>query len=146
MSCTSFLKESTWTSRSPIKLSKVREESFAKTCIICRQNHGACVKCSKEGCMIYMHPECARRAGYYLDIGRNIQDCDEDEIEKESPNKIRQRLSTFGERRIFCEPHRPFKIVQKIRDKRNQKLEELKEFYVSVAKRLETNKKMPFKI
>lgn len=72
LSCASFLEDVTYTCRSAVKLTKLKESAFEHTCIICKQNHGACVKCSDPECQIYFHAECARRANYYIDIGRQI--------------------------------------------------------------------------
>jgi len=51
-------------------------EYFKKTCVICKQIHGACTQCYK--CSTYYHAMCASRAGYRMELqyternGRNI--------------------------------------------------------------------------
>jgi hypothetical protein len=39
------------------------------TCAVCSRKDGAKVQCSKEGCRMYFHPLCARRANYYVEYG-----------------------------------------------------------------------------
>ena len=39
------------------------------TCAVCISKEGAKVQCSKEGCRMYFHPLCARRANYYIEYG-----------------------------------------------------------------------------
>uniref|UniRef100_A0A0D9UYC6 Histone-lysine N-methyltransferase n=1 Tax=Leersia perrieri TaxID=77586 RepID=A0A0D9UYC6_9ORYZ len=54
----------------------IPSESFKKTCVICKQMHGACTQCYK--CSTYYHALCASRAGYRMELqsseknGRNI--------------------------------------------------------------------------
>ena len=38
-------------------------------CAVCGSKEGAKVQCSKEGCRMYFHPLCARRANYYIEYG-----------------------------------------------------------------------------
>jgi hypothetical protein len=62
-----------------------------------------------------MHVECARRAKFYLDIDRDIsshEDLEKEENFEKKTKKLEQR--TDFNRRIFCEPHRPFKLIQEI--------------------------------
>uniref|UniRef100_A0A0E0JFM5 Histone-lysine N-methyltransferase n=1 Tax=Oryza punctata TaxID=4537 RepID=A0A0E0JFM5_ORYPU len=54
----------------------IPSEYFKKTCVICKQMHGACTQCYK--CSTYYHAMCASRAGYRMELqyseknGRNI--------------------------------------------------------------------------
>ncbi|XP_062227392.1 histone-lysine N-methyltransferase ATX5-like, partial [Phragmites australis] len=41
-------------------------EYFKKTCVICKQMHGACTQCWK--CSTYYHAMCASRAGYRMEV------------------------------------------------------------------------------
>jgi len=41
-------------------------EYFKKTCVICKQMHGACTQCYK--CSTYYHAMCASRAGYRMEL------------------------------------------------------------------------------
>ncbi|XP_062189777.1 histone-lysine N-methyltransferase ATX4-like [Phragmites australis] len=41
-------------------------EYFKKTCVICKQMHGACTQCWK--CSTYYHAMCASRAGYRMEL------------------------------------------------------------------------------
>ncbi|CAD6233268.1 unnamed protein product [Miscanthus lutarioriparius] len=41
-------------------------EYFKKTCVICKQMHGACTECYK--CSTYYHAMCASRAGYRMEL------------------------------------------------------------------------------
>ncbi|KAL5727003.1 hypothetical protein ACHQM5_000239 [Ranunculus cassubicifolius] len=45
---------------------RIASESFVKVCVICRQVHGSCTKCSK--CSTYYHAMCASRAGYRMEL------------------------------------------------------------------------------
>uniref|UniRef100_A0A453EDX1 PHD-type domain-containing protein n=1 Tax=Aegilops tauschii subsp. strangulata TaxID=200361 RepID=A0A453EDX1_AEGTS len=44
----------------------IPSEYFKKTCIICKQMHGACTQCYK--CSTYYHAICASRAGYRMEL------------------------------------------------------------------------------
>ncbi|XP_048562524.1 histone-lysine N-methyltransferase ATX4-like isoform X2 [Triticum urartu] len=44
----------------------IPSEYFKKTCIICKQMHGACTQCYK--CSTYYHATCASRAGYRMEL------------------------------------------------------------------------------
>ncbi|KAE8806389.1 histone-lysine N-methyltransferase ATX4-like [Hordeum vulgare] len=44
----------------------IPSEYFKKTCIICKQIHGACTQCYK--CSTYYHAICASRAGYRMEL------------------------------------------------------------------------------
>lgn len=48
-------------------------------------------------------------------------------------------------RKIFCEPHWPFKLIQEIEEKWSSKLEEIEEFYEVFSKCLKTMKRVPIK-
>ncbi|KAL3838077.1 hypothetical protein ACJIZ3_022668 [Penstemon smallii] len=45
---------------------KIPSSSFVKVCIVCKQIHGSCTKCSK--CSTYYHATCAARAGYRMEL------------------------------------------------------------------------------
>lgn len=59
-----------------------------------------------------MHAECARRAMFFLDIDREISN--HDDLEKEDNFERKQKrleYRTDYDRKIFCESHRPFKLI-----------------------------------
>lgn len=100
---------------------KLKESDFERKCIICHRIEGACVKCGHDDCRIYMHAECARRAGYYLDPDRNISSQEDiQDMDSESVSKRFKRLcqSQNEHKRVFCEPHRPFTLIDQIEEKR----------------------------
>lgn len=68
VSCAHFIPDIKFSFRSAIRLSKLKEEMFHKTCIICHQKSGVCVKCAHPECMIFMHVECAWWAGFHLEL------------------------------------------------------------------------------
>ncbi|XP_063947886.1 histone-lysine N-methyltransferase ATX4 isoform X1 [Daucus carota subsp. sativus] len=45
---------------------RIPSNSFVKICVICKQIHGSCTKCSK--CSTYYHAMCASRAGYRMEL------------------------------------------------------------------------------
>ncbi|KAF5180617.1 Histone-lysine n-methyltransferase atx4 [Thalictrum thalictroides] len=45
---------------------RISSDSFVKVCVICKQVHGSCTKCSK--CSTYYHAMCASRAGYRMEL------------------------------------------------------------------------------
>jgi hypothetical protein len=97
-SCALWMKEPVVTPKTPVKMNKLDFTRFGKTCILCGHkgyDYGACVKCLKVDCDIYLHVECAKRSGYCM------------EIDKKGSNRER----VF---RIYCESHRPFKIISEI--------------------------------
>ncbi|KAK7292805.1 hypothetical protein RJT34_15659 [Clitoria ternatea] len=49
-----------------IGILKIPPNSFAKTCVICKQSHGSCTSCCK--CATYFHVMCASRAGYSMEL------------------------------------------------------------------------------
>ena len=57
--------------------------------------------------MISFHIECARRANYFLEV---------------------ERVDRQSNYRVFCEKHRPLKIVREMEDKDKQTLEEVQKF------------------
>ena len=71
--------------------------------------------------MISFHVECARRAGYYLEIER---------IDKERHH------------RVFCEKHRPLKIVKEMEEKDRQTLDEVHKFCKVIDKCMEVSERV----
>ncbi|KAI5423806.1 hypothetical protein KIW84_030145, partial [Lathyrus oleraceus] len=45
---------------------KIPPNSFLKTCVICKQSHGSCIRCCK--CDTYFHAMCASRMGYSMTV------------------------------------------------------------------------------
>ncbi len=60
--------------------------------------------------MISFHVECARRASYYMEIDKK------DSGQKGSGEKVFK---------IFCEKHRPLKIVKEMEERDSQTLDEI---------------------
>jgi hypothetical protein len=70
LSCANFINEIEYTPKSPLKIGKLNAERFFKPCIICCQTNGAGIRCAQDDCDIWMHGECSRRAGYYMECGK----------------------------------------------------------------------------
>ncbi|KAE9605740.1 putative histone-lysine N-methyltransferase transcription regulator PHD family [Lupinus albus] len=45
---------------------RIPPNTFVKTCVICKQNHGSCASCVK--CATHFHVICAARAGYSMEL------------------------------------------------------------------------------
>jgi len=82
-------------------MNKFDFQKFGVGCVICGKKGvavGASVKCFKPECDIFFHVECAKRANYCMEIDRKCKN---------------QKEKVF---KIFCESHRPFKIIQEINE------------------------------
>lgn len=80
------------TPKTPVRLNKIDHKRFGLQCIICGlKTEGACVQCQYPKCKISFHIECARRANYFMEV---------------------ERVDRERSYRIFCEKHRPLKIVK----------------------------------
>jgi len=102
VTCAHFLPNIKFSFRSAIWLTKLKEESFLNTCIICHQKSGCCVQCAHPGCQIYMHAECAWRAGFHLELPGKL----------DLKDKVRDKIEySKNINKIYCEPHRPFKLI-----------------------------------
>ena len=66
--------------------------------------------------MISFHVECARRAGYFLEV---------------------ERVDRERNYRVFCEKHRPLKIVREMEEKDKQTVEEVQKFSKVIDKCVE---------
>lgn len=92
------------TPRTPVKMNKLDFAKFNIGCVICGKKGpqvGAVIKCTKTDCQIYFHVECAKRANYCM------------EIERKNGIGSSGREKIF---KIFCESHRPFKIIAEINE------------------------------
>lgn len=101
-SCSMWMQGPVVTPKRPVIMNKMDFTKFNQGCVICGKKGcavGACVKCQKQDCQIYFHIECAKRANYCMEI-------DKKSIGSSSYNTHKDR--NF---RIFCESHRPFKII-----------------------------------
>ena len=110
-SCSLWMPGPVVTPKTPVKMNKMDYARFTYGCVICGKrgiNVGACVKCYKADCQIYFHVECAKRANYCMEIER-----------KNGPSN---REKMF---KIFCESHRPFKIIQEITEQNKKEVEEI---------------------
>lgn len=97
-SCAMWMKEPVVTPKTSVNMKKLDFTRFNQGCFICCKkgpNIGACVKCCKNECQVWFHVECAKRANYCMEIERKAPNCSN-----------RERLF-----KIFCESHRPFKIL-----------------------------------
>ena len=114
------------TPKTPVRMSKIDVKRFHLQCIICgKKNAGACEQCQYPRCQISFHIECARRANYFLEVER---------IDRER---------VF---RVFCEKHRPLKIVRELEEKDKQTLDEVHKFSKVIDKCLEKSTVVEAKI
>jgi bromodomain and PHD finger-containing protein 1 len=98
-------------------MAKIDTKRFGLQCIICgRKNCGACIQCQYSKCMISFHIECARRANYFLEVDRSDKE------------------RTY---RVFCEKHRPLKIVKELEERDHQTIEEVTKFAKVIDKAFE---------
>jgi len=105
LSCAMWIPGPSVTPKTPVRMSKIDIKRFKMQCIICgKKNNGACVECDHKRCMISFHIECARRANYFLEM---------------------ERVDRERSYRVFCEKHRPLKIVREMEEKDKQTLEEV---------------------
>lgn len=74
--------------------------------------------------MISFHVECARRANYFLEI---------------------ERIDRERHYRVFCEKHRPLKIVKEMEERDHQTVDEVQKFCKIIEKSLEVNQRVLFK-
>jgi hypothetical protein len=95
------------TPKTPVRMNRLDFQKFGIGCVICGQkgpNVGAAVKCYKAECQIYFHVECAKRANYCMEIDKKSQTNNN----LTYAVKVCQRDKLF---KIYCESHRPFKII-----------------------------------
>lgn len=108
-----------------------------------------------------MHGECACRAGYYMECGKvensgnNNEDGSQDTISqsKSTANKgvkSKRKKATVCAKdkqamKIFCERHRPFKLIKEIKDKQQTAIEELQKFCKSMRKAVDIMSRVPYK-
>lgn len=85
------------------------------------KNDGACIQCQHSKCMISFHIECARRANYFMEA---------------------ERFDKERYYRIFCEKHRPLKIVKEQEERDRQAVEEVHKFARVIEKSLEINERV----
>jgi hypothetical protein len=100
-------------------MNKLDYSKFFIGCVICCKKGphvGAVIKCTKPECKIYFHVECAKRENYCMEI--------------EKKNGI-NREKVF---KIFCESHRPFKIIQEINEQNAQEVEDIQKFTKTIDK------------
>lgn len=97
-SCAMWMPGPVVTPRTPVqKLNKIDFSKFNAGCVICGKKGidvGAVIKCYKSECQIQFHVECAKRDNYCM------------EIEKKAGTSNKEKIY-----KIFCESHRPFKII-----------------------------------
>lgn len=126
LSCAMWTPGPIVTPKTPVRLYKIDVKRFNLQCIICGQkNNGSCVQCQHPKCLISFHIECARRANYFMEVDR---------VERERFH------------RIFCEKHRPLKIVREQEERDKQNVEEVYKFAKVIEKSLEVNDKVQAKL
>lgn len=111
------------TPKTPVKMNKLDFEKFTVGCVICGRKGidvGATVKCYKGDCDIQFHVECAKRANYCMEIERKAQG---------ATSRTKERIF-----KIFCESHRPFKIIQEIKDQQKRAIEDIHKFARTIGR------------
>ena len=117
LSCALWIPGPVVTPKTPVRMNKIDTKRFGLQCIICgRKNCGACMQCQYSKCMISFHVECARRANYFLEVDREDKEC---------------------QYRVFCEKHRPLKIVKELEERDIQTVEEVTKFAKIIDKAFE---------
>lgn len=119
-SCSMWTQGPQITPKTPVKMNRLDFQKFSIGCIICGKkgvNIGAAVKCFKQDCQIYFHVECAKRANYCM------------EVDKKSGKNNREKIF-----KIYCESHRPFKIIQEINELNQKEIEEIQKFAKTIDK------------
>lgn len=164
LSWANFILEIEYTPKSPLKIGKLNPERFDHACIICWEKNGAAIKCSQDDCDIWMHGEWARRAGYYMECGKmdnapnNENDISNDAVSnapstgKKNARSGRSKHKTVplvqknkNLLKIFCERHRPFKLIKEIKDKQESAFEELQKFCKTMRKAVDVMSRVPYK-
>lgn len=110
-----------------------------------------------------MHGECARRAGYYMECGKTDNENNNDnEPSNETPSnaqssgkknskskRSKKNTVVFSKNKnllkIFCERHRPFKLIKEIQEKQDSATEELTKFCKTMRKALDVMSRIPYK-
>jgi len=139
LSCSNFIHEIDYTPRSPLKVGRLNPERFIKPCIICCQKNGAGIRWSQADWDIWMHGEWARRAGYYLECGK------ESGGNENEPVKSHGNHNNHEDFKVFCERHRPFKLIKEVEEKQEAASKEVKGFWKSIKKALDIVNKIPYK-
>lgn len=124
LSCAMWIPGPIVTPKTPVRMSKIDTKRFSLQCIICGRKTGACIQCQYSKCMISFHIECARRANYFLEIER---------VERERVY------------RVFCEKHRPLKIVKEIEERDLQIVNEVTKFTKVIEKAVDVNSRVYIK-
>mmetsp|Transcript_12803 Transcript_12803/g.19822 ORF Transcript_12803/g.19822 Transcript_12803/m.19822 type:complete len:249 (+) Transcript_12803:2743-3489(+) len=122
LSCSMWMAGPEVTPKTPVKMNKMDYSKFNIGCVICGKkgvNMGAAVKCCKSECSIQFHVECAKRAGYCMEIER---------VEKKNHGK-KEKLF-----KIFCESHRPFKIITEINEQNDKEIDSILKFAKTIEK------------
>ena len=166
MSWANFIPEIEYTPKSPLKIGKLLPERFEHACIIWWEKKGAAIKWSQDDWDIWMHGEWARRAGYYMECGKvEINEAEINNENSENNNSSTSKKSSWKMSKteslkhkgvksvcknknllkIFCERHRPLKIIKEIKDKFESATEELQKFWKTMRKALDVMSRIPYK-
>ena len=78
------------------------------------------MQCQYSRCQIAFHVECARRANYCMEMEREKQ-------------------KTF---KMFCEKHRPLKIVKEMEERDRQTVDEIQKFCKVIDKCMEIEQRV----
>jgi hypothetical protein len=91
----------------------IDKKRFKIMCEICQTSRtGACVKCAEEECTLNYHPECARKAGVYME------------------QRYIDRMQYF----IYCNMHKPIKVSRVIESKNKKYKDEIIKFCRAIEK------------
>jgi PHD-like zinc-binding domain len=119
LSCATWLPGPLVTPKTPVRLNKIDEKRFSLQCIICLKKEGACMQCQSPRCQIAFHIECARRANYCMEIERKTDTLPKDASNNNGSSNLKgdARQSVDKTYKIFCEKHRPLKIVKEMEER-----------------------------
>lgn len=136
LSCATWIPGPIVTPKTAVRLNKMDEKRFTLQCIICFKKDGACMQCQSSRCQIAFHIECARRAGYCMEIDKR-PDVKENLLNMTPVQKTDARATFEKTYRVFCEKHRPLKIVKELEQRDQQTMDEIQRFCKIVDKCME---------
>jgi hypothetical protein len=109
-----------------------------------------------------MHGECARRAGYYMECGKSDSPGYDNENSNDDISNVQSTCKQNSKSRkrnkgvplvqknknllkIFCERHRPFRLIKEIQEKQEAAIEEVQKFCKSVKRAVDVMARIPYK-
>lgn len=128
LSCAQWIPEVVALPKQGIRISKLEEKRYSEPCSICKTSFGVSYKCSSvnHDCPLKFHVECARRSNYYLEV-----------VKSEGPvssGGAGGGVQNRDEKRLFCESHRPLKLIRDIEEKKKFMVDEIVT-YANVVKK-----------